>query len=79
MRKLYILLILVLGPLVTVLAQPTILVGNNGNACNDGVNDAFCVPVTSQDFTNINSLEFDFGYDPAVLNFTGAQNFHPDM
>ena len=79
MRKLYILLILVLGPLVTVLAQPTILVGNNGTACNDGVNDAFCVPVTSQDFTNINSLEFDFGYDPAVLNFTGAQNFHPDM
>ena len=47
MRKLYILLILVLGPLVTVLAQPTILVGNNGTACNDGVNDAFCVPVTT--------------------------------
>ena len=75
MRKLYILLILVLGPLVTVLAQPTILVGD-GTACTG---ENFCVPVTSQNFTNINSLELDFGYDPAVLSFTGAQNFNPLM
>lgn len=75
MRKLYILLILVLGPLVTVLAQPTILVGD-GTACTG---DNFCLPVTSQNFTNINSLELDFGYDPAVLSFTGAQTFIADM
>lgn len=75
MRKLYILLILVLGPLVTVLAQPTILVGD-GTACTG---ETFCVPVTSQNFTNINSLELDFGYDPAVLSFTGAQTFNTDM
>ena len=75
MRKLYILLILVLGPLVTVLAQPTFII-DNGTACTG---DNFCLPVTVDDFTNINSLAFDFGYDPAVLNFTGAQNFNPDM
>ncbi|WP_367388462.1 gliding motility-associated C-terminal domain-containing protein [Lewinella sp. LCG006] len=75
MRKLYTLLIMVLAPLAALLAQPTIIVGN-GSACTG---ETFCVPVTTQDFTNINSLDFDFGYDPAVLNFTGAQNFNAQM
>lgn len=75
MRKLYTLLIMVLAPLAALLAQPTILVGS-GSACTG---ESFCVPVTSQDFTNINSMDFDFGYDPAVLSFTGAQNFNAQM
>ncbi|MGH1437922.1 MAG: gliding motility-associated C-terminal domain-containing protein [Lewinella sp.] len=75
MRKLYTLLIMVLAPLAALLAQPTIIV-DNASACTG---ESFCVAVTSQDFTNINSLDFDFGYDPAVLNFTGAQNFNADM
>lgn len=66
---------MVLAPLAALLAQPTILV-DNASACTG---ETFCVAVTSQDFTNINSLDFDFGYDPDVLNFTGAQNFNTDM
>lgn len=75
MRKLYTLLIMFLAPLAALLAQPTILV-EDATACTG---DNFCVEVTAEDFTNINSLDFDFGYDADVLTFTGAQNFNAEM
>ena len=75
MRKIYILLVLTFGSLVVAMAQPTITIGD-GSACSS---ENFCVPFTIQDFTNINSLRFSVGYDPAVLTFTGAQNFNASM
>ncbi|MEL7222221.1 MAG: cohesin domain-containing protein, partial [Bacteroidota bacterium] len=76
MRKLYILLVLILGPLVTVLAQPTMTVGDTGEVCTG---ETFCVPFSVRDFTNINSLRYSVNYDTAVLRFTTAQTFNADM
>lgn len=74
MRKLYILLILTFGSLVA-MAQPTITIGN-GDGCTG---DQICLPITTVDFTNINSLRFSLAYDPTVLSNPSVQNFNPDM
>ncbi len=76
MRKLYILLAFILGVSAAAIAQPTVTVGNGLNP-NNG--DNFCVPFSVRDFTNINSLQFTIEYDPAILDFTTAANFHPTM
>ncbi|MEM6320069.1 MAG: cohesin domain-containing protein [Bacteroidota bacterium] len=40
----------------------------------------FCVPVVVNDFDDIASLQFSLGWDPAVLEFTGVQEFGlPDL
>ncbi|MCB0638514.1 MAG: hypothetical protein KDC54_17915, partial [Lewinella sp.] len=75
MRKLILLLALGLGWQLSLLATPTIHIGDY--APNSG--ESFCVPVTVDNFTNINSLQFTVVYDPAVLTFTGASNFNTQM
>lgn len=42
--------------------------------------EAFCVPVVVADFDAIAALQFSMGWNPAVIEFTGVQNFGlPDL
>jgi len=42
--------------------------------------EAFCVPVVVADFNGIAALQFSMGWNPAVIEFTGVQNFGlPDL
>ncbi len=38
-----------------------------------------CVPVTATDFTDIVSMQLAINFDPAILSFTGAQNFNANL
>ena len=37
-----------------------------------------CVPFTVENFDDLGALQFSIDYDPAVLTFTGTQNYNPN-
>ncbi len=38
-----------------------------------------CVPVTTDDFTDINGFQFSMHYDPAILDYDNFSNVHPSI
>jgi gliding motility-associated-like protein len=41
--------------------------------------DNICVPVTAENFTGVEGIQFSMSYDPAILSFTGTQGYNPNM
>lgn len=57
---------------------PTPLVINAGST-SVMLGTAACVPVTVNNFTDIQNLAFSINYDANILGFTGAQNFNASV
>ena len=76
MRKLYIVFLFAFLPSVAIIAQPSIFIGDGPTVCTG---EQLCLPVTTSDFSDIITMECSFSYDPAVLAFSHAQNFNPNL
>lgn len=74
MRKLYILFLFAFVPSLAIMAQPSIFIADGPTVCTG---EQICLPVTTDDFSFIITMECSFSYDPAVLTFSHAQNFNP--
>jgi len=47
----------------------------NIGAITGASGSSICVPITTMDFDGIAAMQFSLAWDPAVLEFTGTQNF----
>lgn len=75
MRKTLVLALLALGIHLSGWAQPIVRIGD----ANPNNGDAFSVPVSVVDFTDITEISFTIQYDPAIIDYVSANNFNATM